>query len=175
MATAHSFDVIVVGGGTAGSTLGGLLAKSGLGVLVVEKEARFRDRVRGESTYPWGVAEALRAGLGDLLKQAGALELSAFQNYKDRRVASTCVWATDSIDGVSEIGFSHPRMQEEDSIFLRHADLMVSWLMKRLAGCISGNPWRRPSDPRPAPVSHWPLGATPRRTLPRSSPSLSRA
>lgn len=113
MAPTHSFDVIVVGGGIAGSTLAGVLARSGLGVLVVEKEARFRDRVRGESTYPWGVAEALRAGLGDLLKQAGSVELSAFQNYKDRRLASTYVWATDSLDGVSEIGFSHPRLQEE--------------------------------------------------------------
>jgi 2-polyprenyl-6-methoxyphenol hydroxylase-like FAD-dependent oxidoreductase len=80
---------------------------------VVEKEARFRDRVRGESTYPWGVSEALRAGLGDLLKQAGSVELSAFQKYEDRRLASTYVWAADSIDGVSEIGFSHPRLQEE--------------------------------------------------------------
>jgi 2-polyprenyl-6-methoxyphenol hydroxylase-like FAD-dependent oxidoreductase len=113
MASKQSFDVIVVGGGIAGSALAGVLARSGLGVLVVEKEARFRDRIRGESTYPWGVAEALRTGLGDLLKQAGAIELSAFQNYKDRRIASTYVWATDSIDGVSEIGFSHPRLQEE--------------------------------------------------------------
>jgi menaquinone-9 beta-reductase len=80
---------------------------------VVEKEARFRDRIRGESTYPWGVAEAIRAGLGKLLKRAGRVELLAFQNYKDRRLASTYEWATDSIDGLPEIGFSHPRLQEE--------------------------------------------------------------
>jgi flavin-dependent dehydrogenase len=43
------FDVIIVGGGIAGSTLGGVLARSGLGVLVLEKEERFRDQVRGES------------------------------------------------------------------------------------------------------------------------------
>jgi ribulose 1,5-bisphosphate synthetase/thiazole synthase len=30
------FDVIVVGGGIAGSALGGVLARAGLGVLVVE-------------------------------------------------------------------------------------------------------------------------------------------
>ncbi len=113
MAAGRTYDVIVVGGGIAGSSLGGVLARSGLGVLVVEKEAQFRDRVRGESTYPWGVAEALRAGLGDLLQQAGSVELSAFQPYKDRRPAKTYEWATDSIDQLSEIGFSHPRLQEE--------------------------------------------------------------
>jgi len=113
MATTQSFDVIVVGGGIGGSTLGGVLARSGLGVLVVEKEPRFRDRIRGETTYPWGVAEALRAGLGELLKQAGTIELSGFQRYKDRLPSSTTVWATDSIDGLLEIGFSHPRLQEE--------------------------------------------------------------
>ena len=59
MVTGRSFDVIVVGGGIAGSTLAGVLARSGLGVLVVEKEARFRDRVRGEATLPWGLADAL--------------------------------------------------------------------------------------------------------------------
>jgi 2-polyprenyl-6-methoxyphenol hydroxylase-like FAD-dependent oxidoreductase len=112
MATPHSFDVIVVGGGIAGSTFAGVLARSGLGVLAVEKEARFRDRVRGEGTFPWGVADALRAGLGDLLEEAGIVELSAFQRYEDQQLATTYVWATDSIDGLSEIGFSHPRMQE---------------------------------------------------------------
>jgi flavin-dependent dehydrogenase len=42
-------DVIIVGGGIAGSTLGGVLARSGLGVLVLEKEERFRDRVRAKA------------------------------------------------------------------------------------------------------------------------------
>jgi len=64
MASTRTFDVIVVGGGIGGSTLGGVLARTGLGVLVVEKEARFRDRVRGESTYPWGVSEAQPPGVG---------------------------------------------------------------------------------------------------------------
>ena len=69
MVPTRSYDVIVAGGGIAGSTLAGVLARSGLGVLVVEKEARFRDRVRGEGTVPYGVAEAMRMGLGDLLKE----------------------------------------------------------------------------------------------------------
>jgi 2-polyprenyl-6-methoxyphenol hydroxylase-like FAD-dependent oxidoreductase len=108
----RSFDVIVVGGGIAGSTLAGVLARSGVGVLVVEKEARFRDRIRGEGTYSWGVAEANRANVGTLFQRAGGVELVAYQKYEQQRLASTYRWATDSIDGLPEIGFSHPRLQE---------------------------------------------------------------
>jgi 2-polyprenyl-6-methoxyphenol hydroxylase-like FAD-dependent oxidoreductase len=112
MATSSVFDVIVGGGGIAGSTLAGVLARAGFGVLVVEKEARFRDRVRGEGTWPWGAAEARRLGLGDLMEQAGAVEIRAMQRYEDQRPVDTYAWATDSIDGVPELGFAHTRLQE---------------------------------------------------------------
>jgi flavin-dependent dehydrogenase len=51
------YDVIVVGGGLAGVALAKVLAEHGAQVLVLERETHFRDRVRGESTHPWGVAE----------------------------------------------------------------------------------------------------------------------
>ena len=62
-----NFDVVIVGGGIAGSSLAGILARAGLEVAVVEREAKFRDRVRGEFTWPWGVREAERAGLQEPL------------------------------------------------------------------------------------------------------------
>jgi 2-polyprenyl-6-methoxyphenol hydroxylase-like FAD-dependent oxidoreductase len=107
------FDVIVVGGGIAGSVLGGVLARAGLGVLVFEKEPRFRDRVRGEGTWPYGVADALAMDLGVLLARAGAVDLVGVKRYADQRLVSSYEWATDTIGGISEIGFSHPRLQEE--------------------------------------------------------------
>ncbi len=58
MTAATGYDVIVVGGGIAGSVLAGVLARAGYGVLVLEKETVFRDRVRGETTWPYGVADA---------------------------------------------------------------------------------------------------------------------
>lgn len=107
MASAQAFDVIVVGGGLAGSALAGVLAQGGLGVLVVEREAAFRDRIRGELTWPWGVAEARELGLEAVLQQVGRVELPAVQFYEDQRVA-----ATEPFEGVPMIGFSHPRLQE---------------------------------------------------------------
>ncbi len=112
MASPGSFDVIVVGGGIAGSTLAGVLAKAGLGVLVIEKEAQFRDRVRGEGTYPWGRANALRAGLGDVLRAAGSVELRGMQWYEDQHRTTHRTYAPASIDGLSALGFSHPRLQD---------------------------------------------------------------
>ena len=58
-----SFDAITVGGGLAGSTLSAELVRAGHKVLVLEREAQFKDRVRGENMVPWGVAAARRLGL----------------------------------------------------------------------------------------------------------------
>ncbi|MFI5099196.1 MAG: FAD-dependent oxidoreductase [Actinomycetes bacterium] len=112
MAVASRFDVIVVGGGIAGSLLAGSLARSGVAVLVAEKEARFRDRVRGEATYPWGAVEALRLGVSPLFEQAGGVELIGLGLYEERKLGPPHRWATDSVGGANEIGFSHPGLQE---------------------------------------------------------------
>jgi 2-polyprenyl-6-methoxyphenol hydroxylase-like FAD-dependent oxidoreductase len=90
--------------------MAGVLARSGLGVLVVEKEAAFRDRIRGEGTWPWGVAEARAAGLGQLLAQVG-VGLFALARYEDGQPVEI-EWTVDRVDGVPGIGFSHHQLQE---------------------------------------------------------------
>ncbi len=57
------YDVITVGGGLGGAALGKVLAEKGLRVLVTEREVEFKDRIRGETMAPWGVAEAQKLGL----------------------------------------------------------------------------------------------------------------
>jgi choline dehydrogenase-like flavoprotein len=52
------YDLISVGGGLGGSALAKVMAEGGARVLVLERERRFRDRVRGEALMSWGVAEA---------------------------------------------------------------------------------------------------------------------
>src|SRR5258708_6581924 len=73
-----NYDLIVVGGGMAGSTLARRMALSGARVLVFERETQFRDRVRGESLQPWGVAEARQLGIAELLQPRSA-ELRWFE------------------------------------------------------------------------------------------------
>ena len=111
MAT-QPFDVVVAGGGLAGASVGGVLARSGLGVLVVEKERVFRDRIRGELTWPWGHHEALRAGLGEALVMAGAVNRHALDFYTDGQRVDSLRWADVSIDALPAIAFSHPLLQE---------------------------------------------------------------
>ncbi len=63
------YDIITVGGGIAASTLAKAMAERGAKVLVLEREKKFKDRVRGEAVVPWGVAEANELGICGLLKE----------------------------------------------------------------------------------------------------------
>lgn len=111
-------DVAIVGGGVAGSSLAATLARAGFGAVVVERETRFRDRVRGESMHPWGVREADRLGLLPVLHAAGAVELPRWQRYDDRVPREPYRWADDTPGGYGEWTIFHPAMQEA---LLRHA------------------------------------------------------
>jgi menaquinone-9 beta-reductase len=109
---AQNFDVVIAGGGLAGSSLGGVLARAGLGVLVVEKEKGFRDRIRGELAWPWGHSEALRAGLGEALEGAGVVTQPVLDFYGDGHRVESVRWEEFSIDALPAIAFSHPHLQE---------------------------------------------------------------
>ena len=112
MIASSLFDVVVVGGGITGSALGAALARAGLSVLVVEREARFRDRVRGDSIFPWGVVEMTRLGLADLLPASGARPLPRWQAYDDRAPGEPYDWRTDVPTGDVVWGVNHSGLQE---------------------------------------------------------------
>ena len=111
-------DVAIVGGGVAGSSLAAALATAGLGVVVIEREARFRDRVRGEGIHPWGVLEAERLGLLPTLRVAGARELPWWQIYRDRQLVYAFRWDDDAPGWPGEWSIGHPAMQ---AALLTHA------------------------------------------------------
>jgi 2-polyprenyl-6-methoxyphenol hydroxylase-like FAD-dependent oxidoreductase len=64
-------DVVIVGGGIAGSALASVLARAGRDVLLLEKSETYTDHVRGEAMLQWGVKEAQDLGLLDALVAAG--------------------------------------------------------------------------------------------------------
>ena len=66
----NKYDVIVVGGGPAGSTTGALLAEKGHDVLILEKEKFPRYHV-GESLMPFCYFPLERLGLVDSLMESG--------------------------------------------------------------------------------------------------------
>jgi 2-polyprenyl-6-methoxyphenol hydroxylase-like FAD-dependent oxidoreductase len=78
---ADSFDVVIIGGGIAGSALAAQLAKAGKGVLVLEQQLTYKDKVRGETFCPWGVRELVRMGLDDVALAAGGEYASAQPAY----------------------------------------------------------------------------------------------
>jgi 2-polyprenyl-6-methoxyphenol hydroxylase-like FAD-dependent oxidoreductase len=81
----RSSDVVIVGGGIAGAAMAITLSRAGLDVILLERHAAYRDRVRGELMVPWGVAEAQRLGLLPVLLEAGSHWLTRRIAY-DRRL-----------------------------------------------------------------------------------------
>jgi 2-polyprenyl-6-methoxyphenol hydroxylase-like FAD-dependent oxidoreductase len=107
-----SLDAIVVGGGLGGSTLASQLARGGRKVLVLERETRFKDRVRGENMLPWGVGVARRLGVVDDLLGAGAIQPEAFTMYVGGALFNRRDLRRTTRDGEVSINIFHPDLQE---------------------------------------------------------------
>ena len=76
-------DVVIVGGGIAGASLAGALARGGLAVTVLEASTRYEDRVRGESMHAWGLKEARDLGVEQVLLDAGAHIAGVWKQYAE--------------------------------------------------------------------------------------------
>ena len=57
------------------------MAEHGARVLVLERERRFKDRVRGEATWPWGVAELKELGVYQVLIDTCARQIPWLDTY----------------------------------------------------------------------------------------------
>ena len=67
---AQGYDIITIGGGIAASALAKAMAEQGAKVLVLEREVKFKDRVRGEALVCWGGGEARELGIYELLRKS---------------------------------------------------------------------------------------------------------
>lgn len=107
-----TYDIITVGGGVAGSVLAKVMAERGFRVLIIEREAQFRDRVRGEFIFPWGVAEAKELGVYDALIQAGAHQPTYWMDYAGPDPLKARDFAVDTPQKLRGVSIYHPLMQE---------------------------------------------------------------
>ncbi len=111
MSTGDSYDLILVGGGIAGSSLAFSMAKAGARVLLLENEPEFRDRVRGEILCPWGVAEARALGLTQAFQDAGACEVRWCDQYMGPQQIEHRDLPASTFTKTPIQTFYHPRMQ----------------------------------------------------------------
>jgi 2-polyprenyl-6-methoxyphenol hydroxylase-like FAD-dependent oxidoreductase len=106
-------DVVIVGGGIAGSALALVLTRRGTSVTVVERQQNYSDRVRGEYMHPWGVAEAHQLRLIDILLAAGGVFVTRGIGY-DESIPSEAAEArarnvATMVPGVAGgLGVGHP-------------------------------------------------------------------
>lgn len=92
-----------------------VLASAGLGVLLLERDSEYRDRVLGEGMFPWGVADARRTGVERVLLRnpEGTVTLTHWLGFDVGRDAaqvfkapSSFVNAVKGVEGVLDV--RHP-------------------------------------------------------------------
>jgi 2-polyprenyl-6-methoxyphenol hydroxylase-like FAD-dependent oxidoreductase len=128
------YDMVIVGGGLAGSSMAAAMAATGTRVLVIERETEFRDRVRGEGMLPWGVAEARELGTYQPLLESCAIETRWWTAPDDNR---DLVETTPSRSGC--LNFYHPEMQQRLLDFAVAAGAEL-WRPAEVTGVTSGDP-----------------------------------
>src|ERR1700751_6457270 len=104
---ARDYDLIVVGGGLGGSAFARVMADAGARVLVLEQEARFKDRVRGEYLVPWGLAEPHRLSLEETLQTCGCT-----LPYLEMGFGAPRDLTATTPQALPGLGYSHLEMQE---------------------------------------------------------------
>ena len=106
-----NYDLAIVGGGVAGSTLAVVMARRHARVLVLERDTEFRDRVRGEALFPWGAAELERLSLRRTLLSTCATENRWWDDFLGGEQIGHRDTAAETPGGVATMTFYHPAMQ----------------------------------------------------------------
>jgi menaquinone-9 beta-reductase len=102
-------DVVIVGGGVAGSALACALASAGRTVTVLESSVEYEDRVRGEAMMPWGVKEARNLGVEQVLLDAGAHVAPTWLQYVEGADEPAMLPMSMMIEGIpGALNIRHP-------------------------------------------------------------------
>lgn len=79
----NDYEIVVVGGGIAGSSVASVLARAGKRVLVLEQQLEYRDKVRGETIVPWGTLETDGMDLTSTLLDTGGAFAATLVPYDE--------------------------------------------------------------------------------------------
>jgi 2-polyprenyl-6-methoxyphenol hydroxylase-like FAD-dependent oxidoreductase len=110
MTSVSETDVVIVGSGIAGGALATALAASGIRVLVLERQVEYRDQVRGEILWPWGVRAARLVGVEGVLLEAGALVVPRLHYYDEGASSPVTIDVSESVSGIEgSLNITHPR------------------------------------------------------------------
>lgn len=120
-APAKRYDVVVIGGGPAGSTAATLLARQGLSVVVVEKK-RFPRFHIGESLLPASVPIFEELGVNEKLKSRFIRKPGGYWLYGDRPTMSDFAAGPDT-SSFADTPYSYMvRRAEFDDLLLKNAE-----------------------------------------------------
>jgi geranylgeranyl reductase family protein len=114
----HRFDVVVVGAGPAGSTVAIPLARSGLDVLILDKDAFPRDKPCGDFVGPMAVDVLRDLGCLPAVEQHNCLVVERSRVYIEDDLAFEGQVQTSV--GFSGYGYIVPRL-DLDQVVLEHA------------------------------------------------------
>lgn len=106
------YDIVTVGGGLGGAALAGAVAAAGAHVLVLERERRFVDRVRGEALVSWGAAELRALGLYDEVLDRCGQALRWIELYFLGALVQRRDLLETTVQQLPWVAFYHPAMQE---------------------------------------------------------------
>ena len=137
------YDAIIVGGGLAGAALADQLARTGRRVLVLERETRFKDRVRGENMLPWGVGAAKRLGIHDDLVAAGGQVSPNFVRVVMGEITPPRDMRTTTPGGGAMLNMYHPHLQE--TLLARAAQAGADVMRGAVVLALDSGPGRSPS------------------------------
>ncbi len=145
MAHSKEADVVIIGGGPAGSTAGALLAEKGWRVVILEKE-RFPRYHIGESLMPYCYFTFERLGVLDKIRQLGYVKKHSVQFVGRNGKVSTPFYFFQHLDHAAATTWQVWR-QDFDTMMLDHArergaevreDVKVTAFLRNDKGVVDG-------------------------------------